>query len=262
MKPEEVRRHRLYDEFAHLWTLVSAPADYAKEAGYWRRVLREKLGPGRHEVLELGVGGGNNLSHLTDDFRATAVDISEKMLANSVKLNPSVVHHVGDMRTVRLGKKFRAVLIHDAVSYLLTEDDLRATFATAAAHLEPGGVLVMAPDFTREEFRCHQVRHSTRSREGVTVTHIDYQYDPDPTDTTVETIMFYLICEDGKLRIEHDRHVTGLFPLHRWLELMEECGFRAEKHEYPVHELSGLNYLLVGTLVERAISPEKGVECG
>ena len=68
---------RMYDELAHLWRLISPPEDYADEARYWRDALRAKLGSGRHEILELGVGGGNNLSHLTSEFQATAVDLSE-----------------------------------------------------------------------------------------------------------------------------------------------------------------------------------------
>jgi SAM-dependent methyltransferase len=70
----------MYDEFAHLWPLISLAEDYATEARYWRDVLRAKLGPGRHAILELGVGGGCNLSHLAAEFQATAVDLSPKML--------------------------------------------------------------------------------------------------------------------------------------------------------------------------------------
>jgi hypothetical protein len=40
----------------------------------WGEALQAKLGLERHEVLELGIGEGNNLSHLTNDFQATAVD--------------------------------------------------------------------------------------------------------------------------------------------------------------------------------------------
>ena len=125
----------MYNDLAYLWPIISPPEDYTEEAGYWRRAIRETLGEGRHHVLELGVGGGHNLSHLTADFQATAVDVSPRMLEISRTLNPDVEHHLGDMRTVRLGRTFDAVLIHDAVSYMLTEDDLRATFATARAHL-------------------------------------------------------------------------------------------------------------------------------
>ena len=238
----------MYDEFAHLWPLISAPEDYANEARYWREALRAKLGPGRHHILELGVGGGNNLSHLTADFQATAVDISERMLANSVRLNPGVEHHVGDMRTVRLGRTFKAVIIHDAISYMLSEADLRATFATARAHLEPGGVLVTAPDRFRETFKGTSVSHSTRSKDNLELTCLEYRYDPDPTDTTVETVFFYLIKENGGLRIEQDLHVTGLFPLNTWLRLMAEAGVGAEKLPYPVAEDGRAMCLLVGVL--------------
>ena len=57
-----MKLNRLYDEFAHLWPLISAPEEYAVEAQHWRDALREKLGPGRHEILELGVGGGHNIA--------------------------------------------------------------------------------------------------------------------------------------------------------------------------------------------------------
>lgn len=243
-----MKLNRLYDEFAYLWPLISAPEDYAKEARYWKDVLRAKLGPGRHEILELGVGGGNNLSHLTSEFQATAVDLSEEMLRISMQLNPTVEHHVGDMRSVRLGRKFKAVLIHDAISYMLTEEDLRRTFATAVAHLDEGGVIVTSPDYFRETFQGPRVSHSTRSDGEIELTHIEYEYDPDPNDTTIESIMFYLIREKGALRIEQDRHIIGLFPLKVWVNLMAEAGFHVETWPYPVHEDGRESYLLVGVL--------------
>jgi SAM-dependent methyltransferase len=229
MRLSDIKQNRMYDEFAHLWPLISPPEEYAMEAREWREVLREKLGTGRHEILELGVGGGHNLSHLTNDFQATAVDVSEGMLALSKKLNPGVEHFIGDMRSVRLGKKFKAVLIHDAISYLLTEDDLRATFKTAATHLDPGGILVVAPDHFRETFRNRKVSSSTHTDGSITLTFIEYDCDPHPNDTTVESIMFYLIHQNDEVHIEVDRHITGLFPIQTWLDLMKNAGFTSEK---------------------------------
>ncbi|MEX0927245.1 MAG: class I SAM-dependent methyltransferase [Dehalococcoidia bacterium] len=241
-------RNRMYDEFAHLWTLISAPEEYAEEASHWREALRAKLGPGRHEILELGVGGGNNLSHLTRDFQATAVDISPKMLENSTRLNPGVEHHVGDMRSVRLGRSFDAVLIHDAVAYMLTEADLEATFNTARAHLRTGGVFVTAPDWFSETFTGTTVSHATRSDGDTELTYVEYDYDPDPSDTTIETVFLYFIRQRGGLRIEEDRHTTGLFPIATWVGLMEKVGFDVEKLPYPVHDDGHDAYLLAGTV--------------
>ena len=239
--------HKMYHELAHIWTLISAPEDYAAEAAYWRDALRDKLGPGRHHILELGVGGGNNLSHLTGEFDATAVDISKEMLANSVSLNPGVEHRVGDMRSVRLGRIFDAVIIHDAISYMLTEDDLRDTFATATAHLGPGGVFVTAPDWYLETFPATASASSrVKRRNDEELCFVEFLHDPDPSDTTVESVFLYMFKEAGDVRVEEDRHTTGLFPLRTWLSLIVEAGFSVEKRPYPVHEDGHEAYLLIG----------------
>ena len=220
---------RLYSDLAYLWPLVSPPEDYAEEAAHWRDAIRARLGEGRHRILELGVGGGHNLSHLTSNFEATGVDLSPEMLEHSRRLNPDVEHHVGDMRTVRLGKVFDAVLIHDAVSYMQTGDDLRAAFATARAHLRAGGLLLVAPDLVAESFEEGRVLHwdiPPPSRPGDPDVRVEERLtDPDPTDTTIESRITYTITEGGGRRVETDLHVTGLFPLATWVSLMEEAGF-------------------------------------
>jgi len=248
MQSTEIGTNRLYRELAELWPLISPPGEYAAGAQFWRDALRSKLGPGRHEILELGVGGGHNLSHLAGEFQATAVDLSPEMLRLSMRLNPGVEHHVGDMRTVRLGRKFRAVIIHDAIDYMLTEGDLRATFATAAAHLEPGGVFITSPDHFRETFRDGRTDCATHSDGTTQVTFIEFDHDPDPEDSTVESVMFYLIRRAGRLQIEHDRHITGLFAMRTWLELMEEAGFSVERLRCHEGGEPRQSILLVGTL--------------
>ena len=224
----------LYDQLAYLWPTISPPEDYADEAVYWRDAIRRCLGDGRHFLLELGVGGGHNLSHLTAEFDAVAVDISPKMLELSRRLNPTVEHHLGDMRTFRLpGRVFDAVLIHDAICYMLTEDDLRAAFATAGAHLRPGGLLLVAPDLVRDTFRPGMRLNWSTDKEGVQVSTEEIVCDADPTDTMVESYFTYEINERGTRRVERDIHVTGLFPIATWLSLMEEAGFRTERIPLP-----------------------------
>ena len=224
----------LYDDLAYLWPVISPPEDYADEAVYWREALRRYLGDGRHSLLELGVGGGHNLSHLTAEFDAVAVDISPNMLELSRRLNPSVEHHLGDMRTFRLpGRVFDAVLIHDAICYMLTEDDLRSAFATARAHLRPGGLLLVAPDLVRDTFRPGMKLSWSTEKDGVQVNTEEIVYDADPSDTVVESYFTYTINERGTRRVERDIHVSGLFPIATWKSLMEEAGFRTDRIPLP-----------------------------
>ena len=225
---------RLYNELAHLWPVISPPEDYAVEAVDWRRALRKYLGPGRHRLLELGVGGGHNLSHLTDEFDAMAVDISPRMLELSQRLNPNVVHHLGDMRTFRLpGQILDAVLIHDAIAYMLTEDDLRAAFATARTHLRPGGLLAVGPDLVLDTFKSGMKLSWSTQRDGVKITTEETVHDADPSDTVVESHFTYTIDERGAKRVERDVHATGLFSIATWMLLMEEAGFRTDRVPIP-----------------------------
>ena len=230
MTPEQ-QGLRLYNEFAHLWPVISPPEDYAEESEHWRTALRDQLGPGRRPILELGCGGGHLLSHLTDDFEAEAVDLSPQMLELSRKLNPGVEHHLGDMRTVRLPRKFDAVLAHDAISYMLTERDLRAVFATARAHLRPGGVFLAAPDLVQDTFRprvLHWPGRPPSTPDGLKVTVEEHIRDPDPSDTVVESLLVYTITENGLARVEEDLHLSGLFPIATWMKLLGEAGFDPE----------------------------------
>ena len=250
-------RRRLYSDLAYLWPLVSPPEDYAEEAGHWRDAVRARLGGGRHRILELGVGGGHNLSHLTADFEATGVDLSQEMLEHSRRLNPGVEHHVGDMRSVRLGKVFDAVLIHDAVAYMLTEDDLRAAFATARAHLRPGGLLLVAPDLVAESFVEGRVLRwdiPPPARPGDPEVKVEERLtDPDPTDTTIESWITYTITERGRRRVETDLHITGLFPLATWVSLMEEAGFETEVLPLPGDGDGCGEHLFSGILQDQTI---------
>ena len=223
----------LYDKLAYLWPVISPPEDYADEAEHWRRAIRKHLGPGRHRLLELGVGGGHNLSHLTSEFDAAAVDVSPGMLDLSRRLNPAVEHHLGDMRDVRLGQVFDAVLIHDAIGYMQSEDDLRATFATARAHLRVGGLLLVAPDLVRDTFRPGMTLSWSTNKDGVEVRTEEIVRDADPSDTVVESYFTYTITERGARQVERDIHVTGLFPIATWSALLEEAGFTTERIPLP-----------------------------
>jgi SAM-dependent methyltransferase len=247
----------MYREFADLWTEISHPDDYAEEAVHWLDTLSDLLGEKppvagrtRHTLLELGVGGGNNLSHLTAQYDAVAVDLSPEMLANSEAINPGVEHIVDDMRTLRLDRRFDAVLAHDAISYMTTEADLRRVFDAAAAHLEPGGVFITSPDWFRGVDEFPNLTSKT-VRPGESLSYVEYAYDPDPSDTEIDVLFVYLIHQpDGTVTVEEDLHKHGLFPLGTWLELIHEAGFDPGVRAFRIdeHEEDRLWQLVTGVL--------------
>jgi SAM-dependent methyltransferase len=221
-------QERFYGELAEWWPLISPVADYEEEAGE----IARHLSSARIEVtdvLELGSGGGHLARWLRDRFRITLVDRSPAMVEVSATLNPGCEHHLADMRSVRLGRTFDAVLIHDAVAYLLTEEDLRAAIRTAEVHCRPGGVVVLVPDDTAETFQPGTDHGGSDGPDGRGIRFLEWSTDPDPTDTMTRTdYVFLLRHADGTLRTVHDVHVTGLFPESTWLQVLTDSGLDAE----------------------------------
>ena len=220
---------KLYAELSTWWPLLSPPDDYLDEAEFFRRVMVEAGLPDAPTLLELGCGGGNNAAHLKACFAGvTLTDLSPQMLAVSRALNPDCEHLVGDMRKLRLGRAFDVVFVHDAIDYMTTRHDLRLALETAFLHCAPGGLALLTPDYVRETFRPG-AEHGGSDRGARALRYLEWTYDPDDTDTTYTVEYAYLLREnDGPARIEHDRHVNGLFPRAEWLRLLSEAGFRPE----------------------------------
>jgi SAM-dependent methyltransferase len=235
----------MYGDLAGWWPLLSAPGSYAEEAEIYRRLLVEAGDRPPATVLELGSGGGNNASHLKAYFQLTLVDLSEQMLAVSRELNPECEHLQGDMRNVRLGRTFDAVFVHDAIDYMTTTEDLARALETAFVHCRPGGAALFAPDQLRETFRTGTDwgGHDGDGRRGARF--LEWTWDPDPLDSTFTVDYAYLLREaDGSVRVEHDRHLHGLFPRATWLGLLEEAGFQARSVPVDHSELEPGTYEL------------------
>jgi SAM-dependent methyltransferase len=222
----------MYKELAWWWPLLSPPAEYEEEAAFYGRALADAADGPIRSALELGSGGGNNASHMKKSFGPMVlVEPSDAMRDLSRALNPDCEHVKGDMRTVRLGRQFDAVFVHDAVCYMLTLDDLRQAIETAFVHCRPGGVALFAPDFVRENFvegaDCGgDDVPAEGERAGHAMRYLEWTWDPDPRDTTyVVDYAFMLRTPDGQVRVEHDRHVEGLFAREEWLRLLSEAGF-------------------------------------
>lgn len=147
------------------------------------------------------------------------------MLALSRTLNPECEHIEGDMRTLRLDREFDVVFIHDAVSYLTSEDDLRAAIETAAIHVRPGGAVVLTPDATREIFSPGIDTGGHDGGDGRSLRYLEWTHAPDPPDAATYVVDYAIVVrEPGEpVRVVHDQHTLGLFPEATWHTLIAEA---------------------------------------
>lgn len=223
--PHDPKPPRLYSELADWWTLLSPASHYVEEAeDLLADLQRANVSTGT--LLELGCGGGSLACNLKSHYRLTLTDVSEQMLSVCRRVNPECEHVQGDMRSLDLGRQFDVVLIHDAIMYAITPEDVQAALQTAARHCKTGGVTLIVPDCVRETFRPETSSGGEDGPNGRGLRYLEWSWDPDPTDHTFEVAYAFLLRDaNGDIRTAGDRHRCGLFKQDQWIRWMTEAGF-------------------------------------
>lgn len=179
-------------------------------------IIHTAIGPHVH-VLDLGCGPGRIAGPLEAlGHPVTGIDDGPGMIA---ALPPGVEGIVADARTVRLGRRFGAVLL---ASHLVNDPDAGVAFvATAAAHLEPDGVVIgetYPPGWDPATSVGHETRMGDARIEMLWATVVDDQLEAEVrygVDDLVWNQVFRATLLDE--RGLHKLLATGGLAFDRWL---------------------------------------------
>lgn len=135
-----------YEAIARVYDRLNAEIDYKKWADFFESCFEKYLGSKPELVLDLACGTGRMTRELAArGYDMIGVDGSEDMLSEAMYSNPSegILYLLQDMRAFELyGTVGAVVCCLDSVNYLLSEDDLRATFDRVHNYLDPDGLFI------------------------------------------------------------------------------------------------------------------------
>jgi SAM-dependent methyltransferase len=136
------------DVYAGCYDLLYRDKDYEAEAAYVADCLK-RHGVEAGAILDLGSGTGKHaLEFVRMGYDVLGVDRSGAMVRIANERSPQhtvgrAEFEIGDVRTYRSSHVFDAVVsLFHVVSYQTTNEDLVATFETAAHHLRRGGLFL------------------------------------------------------------------------------------------------------------------------
>jgi SAM-dependent methyltransferase len=136
-------------DYASAYDSMYADKDYERECDVVEEAFRRFADGPVKSVLDLGAGTGNHALPLARrGYDVAGVDLSEEMVGiarqKADEAGLSIDLRQGDLRDVRLDRRFDAVLLMFAVlGYQRTNAEVRAALDNARAHLRPGGVLML-----------------------------------------------------------------------------------------------------------------------
>jgi len=128
--------------------------EYAPEAARVKALLSAHGVPAGGDLLVLACGTGGHMPYFREQYAVAGLDLSEDMLALARTKFPGIPFHLGDMADFRLDGRFDAmVCLYGSIGFVRTVDGLRAAMRCIADGLRPGGVALITPWSTVEEFQ-------------------------------------------------------------------------------------------------------------
>jgi ubiquinone/menaquinone biosynthesis C-methylase UbiE len=225
-----------YARSAEFYDLVYAGKPYADEAATVHARIQAHLRADGNALLDVGCGTGNHAAHLREHYRVDGLDLEEGLLAIARERYPDATFHRGDMTDFDLGRRFNAIVcLFSAIGYVCTEERLRRTIAAFARHLRPGGVAVVEPWLTPENFHPGPVRLDVSESETMKVARMG-RTAWDGADASIIEFVYVVGTAAG---IEHwdERHPLGLFTHEQTMDAFRAAGL--DVVEYDPHGLTG-----------------------
>lgn len=200
--------------------------DYAGEAAQVAAQVRERC-PHAASLLDVACGTGRHLVAFRDlGFDVAGVELSAAMLAAARRRLPGVELQRADMRTFRLGRAFDAVVcLFSSIGYMTTVEDLRRAVATMAAHVAPGGVLVVEPWFAPDGWRTGAVRADAATSPRLAVTRVNRSGRDGPVGTME---MRYAVATPDRTRSFVEHHRMGLYTRDTYVDALRRAGLAVD----------------------------------
>ena len=136
-------RNFLYDHPEHYESVYPEPNEETPQM--CRRMFARFLASPPSSILDVGCGTGRDLAALSRDCPdCRGVDYLETMIRYAKSKYPALHFQVGDMRAVRLQRRFDAILcMGSAFMYALTNEEVDQVLDTFVLHARSGTLLIL-----------------------------------------------------------------------------------------------------------------------
>ena len=190
--------------------------DYAKESDQIHAVIeKHKHSPG-NALLDVGCGTGGHFTFLKNWYQVEGLDIDEHMLGIARKRFPEITFNQGDMAEFGLNKQFDVVTcLFSAIGYTKTPENMRKAVKQMGLHLKPGGVLVVEPWFSPEQWKMGTPHAVFVDKPGLKIASVNIS--DRKGDVSIVNFHF-LVATQGKVEHFTELHELGLFKPEEYLE--------------------------------------------
>lgn len=213
-----------YEERAELYDLIYHWKDYGADAADLHDALRAEGVPDGARVLEPACGTGSYLAHLAAWYEVAGFDLSPGMLRIARSKLPDAELFVADMAEFTVPEPFDAVLCpFSSIGYVFPEERLRAAARCFAEALKPGGVLILEPWITPEDWRVGTPHLTAYDSPDLKLARANVARREG--DYAILDFEWLVVRRDSGVEHFRERHLTMLYTKEQTTAALHSAGF-------------------------------------
>ncbi|HAV78306.1 MAG TPA: SAM-dependent methyltransferase [Anaerolineae bacterium] len=206
--------------------------DYLAEVKKTRLFIQKHKKSTGDSLLDAACGTGIHAGYLNRYYQVEGLDIDSKMLSIARKKHPGIRFTKGDMISFDLSRQFHIVTcLFSSIGYVRTKTNLRKAIKTMSNHLLPGGVLLVEPWFTPEQWNPGRVFTLQVDKPDLKIIRMSHSGQRGKKSI----INFqYLVGTPNGITHSSEQHVLGLFTHEEYLDAFHSAGLKV------THDKKGL----------------------
>ncbi len=217
-----------YDEI-----YASIDKDYAAEAAKLHKIVQKYRQTKGKSLLDVACGTGHHAGYLARYYQVQGLDLDAQMLAVAKKKHPGIRFHQGDMVGFDLGRRFDVIVsLFSSIGYVKTKARLRKAIRTMARHLLPGGVLIIEPWFTPEQWHPGRSFVTQVSKPDLKIVRMSFSRQKGRRSPLE---FHYLIGTPKGIEHRVEIHEMGLFTHQEYMQAFKAAGLNV------IHDPKGLD---------------------
>ena len=198
--------------------------DYPAAAREVEEVLRKEA-PDARSLLDVGCGTGRHVELLKDRYEVEGLDLNPGMLAVARERSPDVAFHEADMADFSLESRFDAITcLFSSIAYVKTLERMRSAIACMRRHLNPGGVMLVEPWFTPEDYWTGTITANFVDQPDLKIA---WMYTSEREDNVSKLDIHYLVGRPDGVESFTELHEMGLWTRDEHVDALRDVGFDA-----------------------------------
>jgi len=199
----------MFSRSAQFYDKIYGFKDYQAEAVYLQSIIQEHPHASRTTLLDVACGTGNHIKYLKSHYQTSGLDLEPGLLDIARQRYPDVTFYQGDMIDFCLDRRFDVITcLFSAIGYVQTVDNLNQAARTMASHLEPGGILLVEPWFTPDDWKPGRPHAMLIDEPDLKIARLNTSF----RDERLSWFDFhYLIATPEGVEHMVERHELGLF---------------------------------------------------